>query len=135
MFQIFCFIYIYTCIYFKKMQDAGLLLGGLVMQIMRHGYSKQDAQDEMFCLKVRRKQRDQVRGSIYKSNVKVHETFVRWVLQEMFHELFKSARPTWCYNPRSKRLLENDCYSEKPKLCVEVDEIHHSVYREHWHKS
>ena len=117
------------------MEGAGLLLGGLVLQILGQDYSKQDAQDEVFRLKVRRVKRDQRRGSVYKSNVKVREKFVRRVLQEMFHEPFNSARPAWCRNPRSKRLLEIDCYSEKLKLCVEVDGIHHSVYRGHWHKS
>jgi hypothetical protein len=71
--------------YIKKMEGAGLLLGGLVMQILGQDYSKQDAQDEVFRLKVRRVKRDQRRGSVYKSNVKVREKFVRRVLQEMFH--------------------------------------------------
>ena len=93
-----------------KMKGAGLLLGGLVMQILGQDYSKQDAQDQVFCLKVRRMKRPQRRGSVYKSNVKVRKKFVRRVLQEMFNEPFNPARPAWCRNPRSKRLLEIDCY-------------------------
>ena len=117
------------------MEGASMLFGGLILQLLGQDYSKQDAQDEVFRLKVRRMKRDRRRGSVYNPHVKVREKLVRRILQEMFHEPFSSARPAWCRNPKSKRLLEIDCYSEKLKLCVEVDGIHHSVYRGHWHKS
>ena len=109
------------------------LLGALGAQIMGQDYSQPGAQEQVFRLKIRRV-RDQRRGSIYKANIKVREKLVRRILQQMFHEPFNSAKPEWLRNPKSKRLLEIDCFSERLKLCVEVDGIHHVKFN-HWHKT
>ena len=110
------------------------LVGALGAQIIGQDYSRPGAQEEVFRLKVRRVREQTRRGTIYKSNIKVREKLVRRILQQMFHEPFESARPEWLRNPRSKRLLEIDCFSEKMKLCIEVDGIHHMRFN-HWHKS
>jgi len=109
------------------------LIGALGAQIIGQDYSKPGAQDQVFRLKCRRVKK-QRHGSIYKANVKVREKLVRRILVEIFHEAFESARPEWLRNPKSKRLLEIDCFSERLKLCVEVDGIHHMKFN-HWHKT
>ena len=109
------------------------LISALGLQIVGQDYSKPGAQEEVFRLKARRVKK-QRRGSIFKANVKVRNKLVRCILQQMFHERFESARPEWCRNPKSNRLLEIGCFSERLKLCVEVDGIHHVKFN-HWHKT
>ena len=110
------------------------LISALGLQVVGQDYSRPGAQEEVFRLKVRRVREQTRRGSVYKANIKVREKLVRRILQQMFHEPFQSARPEWCRNPKSNRLLEIDCFSERLKLCVEVDGIHHVKFN-HWHKT
>ena len=91
--------------------------------------------EEVFRLKVKRKRRDTRKGTVWRANVKVREKLVRRILATMFHEPFASFKPDWLRNPKTNRRLEIDCFSERLKLCVEVDGIHHHDSRSHYHKS
>ena len=86
--------YIYIYIY-NATECAGMLFGGLVLQLLGQDYSKQDAQDEVFRLKVRRMKSDRRRGSMYTLHMKVREKLVRWILQKMFRKPFDSVRLAW----------------------------------------
>jgi len=48
---------------------------------------------------------------------------------------FHKIRPPWLRNDRTNRRLECDAYSEKLKLCIEVNGEQHYKQHRHFHKS
>lgn len=64
------------------------------------------------------------------------ESNVRKIMNEMFPGAeFKSCLPRWLRNPKTKRLLQLDCYSERLQIAVELDGPFHHVFMEHYHKT
>lgn len=62
-----------------------------------------------------------------------NELEARAALERLLGTPFPKIRPPWLVNPRTKRRLECDCYSEVHKACIEVSGRQHFFWPNSFH--
>jgi len=75
-----------------------------------------------------------------KKKINQHEEKCREIFQKIFRQPFKSTRPKWLRNPKTKKRLELDGYNPHINthlgrgLAFEYDGIQHAQYNPHFHR-
>lgn len=80
------------------------------------------------------------KSKIKKKKINQHEEKCRDIFQKIFRQPFKSIRPKWLRNPKTKKRLELDGYNPYitthigKGLAFEYDGIQHAKYNPHFHR-
>lgn len=70
-----------------------------------------------------------------KSSGLKYESKCRQIMEKIFKKPFKSCRPNWLKNPKTKRNLELDCYNDELKLALEYQGVQHANFSYFYHRT